>query len=218
MAFLWLAFITPRTLNHCLVDFPVKPLQPTSILRTFLEYSQLYNAITVKTLCYSLWSIIDITHFAVISVLHLFVKLYNITQLFFLLSGIHSVCTSAKHPPFLSLSLSLSQTHTQTHTHFAFTMQSHTHTAPQTGVTLPPVGRTMFNCSSALSSVFCRLGIKGEEERERKGSEVEKLAPRRIPNTEGEENTREKSRENQGMCLIVLEADGQTIRQTHSLT
>lgn len=176
----------------------------------FLEYFQPDNAITVKTLCYSPWSIIEITHFAVISVLPLFIKLYNITQHYWDTQCLY-LCQASTF-----LSLSLSQTHTNTH--FAFPMQSHTHTAPQAEVTLPPMGRTMFNCSSALSSVFCGLGIKGEEERERKGSEVEKLAPRRIPNTEGEENTREKSRENQGMCLIVLEADGQTIRQTHSLT
>lgn len=43
--------------------------------------------------------------------------------------------------------------------------------------------------------------------------EVEELAPGRIPNMRGEER-----RGDQAMCLIVSEADGQTIRQTHSLT
>ena len=35
----------------------------------------------------------------------------------------------------------------------------------------------------------------------------------------GEENTGGETREEKrGMCLIVSEADGQTVRQTHSLT
>lgn len=163
---------------------------------------------------YSPWTKVVIRHFAVTPLCSTSKPNYITLLSFYLLSGIYNICTSAKHLPlFIPPTLPL-----KTHTHTQCIYLIHTHTATQTGVTLPPWGRTMFNCSSALSTVFCRLGIKGEEERERKRSEAEKLAPRRIPNTEGEENTAEERRENRAMCLIVLEADGQTIRQTHSLT
>ena len=81
-------------------------------------------------------------------------------------------CTSAKSPS-LYLSRSLSRTHTHKHTartFIALTAHPHTHIPTHTHtqwVTLPPWGRTVFNCSSALFSVFRRQGIKGVEERER---------------------------------------------------
>ncbi len=65
----------------------------------------------------------------------------------------------------------LFHTHTHTHTrllHLPPTWEHmRTHTHHTQWVTLPPWGRTIFNCSSALSSVFRRLGIKREVERER---------------------------------------------------
>lgn len=53
-----------------------------------------------------------------------------------------------------------------------------------------------------------------------------KLAPGRAEKRRREEERREEEKRGSrverrgegGMCLIVLEADGQTVRQTHSLT
>lgn len=82
----------------------------------------------------------------------------------------------------------------------------------------------MFNCSSALFSVVCRQGIKEEEEREtsvqkaREVSSSEESKPRRGEELGGKVRRGEEKRRKDSICLIGLEADGQTIRQTRSLT
>ena len=74
-------------------------------------------------------------------------------------------------------------THTHAHTH-AHNPHTHTHTQ---WVTLAPWGRTMFNCSSALSLVLCRQGIKGEQEWERNEEGGREVAPGGREERRGEE-------------------------------
>lgn len=75
----------------------------------------------------------------------------------------------------------------------------------------------MFNCSSALSILGRGQGFKEQEERERNEEGGREVSSR--DESKQEERSREvwsSGEERKGMCLIVLEADGQTVRQTLS--